>query len=238
MQDTSNIAGYDAIVASGDYSEEAKLVINEVEYGEDQMWKAKTDLALFENQNPTIGLAQIREINVLIPFPLQTIPRAAEIRLYTRVCKGANKSGWLPQGVFWIDSRSKDEDSEELTLHGFDAMLRAEADYPSSSLAWTDTSPNARAVLDEIASYMGVELDDRTKAAIPTSTQWIVPFPAQYTTREVLGSIAAMYGGSFIMSGEGKLLLVQMNALPEESNYIITDEGNTITFGGTRILRR
>lgn len=237
MQDTSSISNYDSIVASGDYSEEAKIVIDNVEYGEDQAWTAKTAIALFENRNPTIGLAQVREIDVRIPYPLVTIPRTAEIRMYTRLIKGSTKSGWLPKGVFYIDSRVKDEDSEELSIHGYDAMLRAEADYPSSALAWTSTSPNARAVLNEIAAYMGVDLDDRTKAAIPTNTPYIVGFPAQYTIREVLGSIAAMYCGNFIMSDEGKLLLVGFNDLPEETRYLITNSGNYITFGGYRILR-
>ena len=127
---------------------------------------------------------------------------------------------------------------ERTYCHGYDEMMLTEQDYPSSTLEWSETSPKARAVLDEIASAIGVELDDRTKAAFPSGSGYVVGFPAGYTMREVLCSIGAMYGGSFCMSDEGKLLFIGLTELPEETNYLITQNGNFITFGGTRILLR
>lgn len=151
------------------------------------------------------------------------------------------ESEWIQKGVFRIDTRETDEHvlgENVLRIHGYDEMMLTEQDYPSSTLEWSETSPKARAVLDEIASAIDVELDDRTKAAFPTGSGYVVGFPAGYTMREVLCSIGAMYGGSFCMSDEGKLLFIGLTELPEETNYLITQTGNFITFGGTRILLR
>jgi hypothetical protein len=54
--------------------------------------------------------------------------------------------------------------------------------------------------------------------------------------REVLGFIAAMYGGNWVITKEGKLSLITLAGLPEETNYLVTNFGNPITFGGDRIL--
>ncbi len=52
------------------------------------------------------------------------------------------------------------------------------------------------------------------------------------------GKIAAMHGGSFCMSDEGKLLYIGFTELPNETYYLVTQTGNHITFGGKRILLR
>jgi hypothetical protein len=45
-----------------------------------------------------------------------------------------------------------------------------------------------------------------------------------------------MYVGAFIMTDEGKLRLVSILELPPETNYLIDEVGDAITFGGDRIL--
>lgn len=240
MQDTSRVENYDAIISSGEYYTETKVKINGVEYGEDMLVSVSSNAALFGDQNPTVGTAIAREIDFEMRYPNETIPKTAEIRVYIRIYNDELVSGWIPKGVFRIDTRGKVEgdDSEHLPIHGYDDMLKTEQDYPSSQLEWSETSPNERAVLDEIAAAIGVELDDRTKAAFLENSGYIVGFPAGYTMREVLCSIGAMHGGSFCMSDEGKLLFVGLTDLPEETNYLITQTGNYITFGGKRILLR
>ena len=238
MQDTSNIENYDAIVAAGEYYTETKVTVNGVEYGETQLFSVNTDRFLFGDQNPTFGTAIAAEVNIEMVYPEVEIPRMAEIRPYVRIYNSSLVSGWLPKGVYRIDTREKVEWANRFKIHGYDDMLKTEQDYPSSQLEWSETSPKARAVLDEIAAAIGVELDDRTKAAFPENSGYIVGFPAGYTMREVLCSIGAMHGGSFCMSDEGKLLFVGFTDLPEETNYLITQTGNYITFGGKRILLR
>ena len=63
-----------------------------------------------------------------------------------------------------------------------------------------------------------------------------VQYPAEYSCREVLGFIAAMYAGCFVISDLGELRLVALNSIPPETRRLITKDGFAITFGGVRIL--
>lgn len=238
MQNTSNVENYDDIIAAGNYSVETKVNINGVDYDEYSLFSVKTTKILFGEENPTFGTAIAAEIDMEMTYPAATIPKMAEIRPYVRIYNDELKSGWIPKGVFRIDTREKIDGADVLHIHGYDDMMKADQDYPSSTLEWSDISPNVRAVIDEIADAIGVELDNRTKAAFPVGTGYIVGFPIQYTMREVLCSIGAMYGGSFCMSDEGKLLFIGLTELPTETFYLITQTGNSITFGGDRILLR
>ena len=238
MHDTSNIPNYDAIIDSGNYFSEVKVSINGVEYGEDSLISVQTSKVLFGDNNPTFGTAISADITVEMMYPTEIIPRMAEVIPSVRISNGNLVSGWIQKGVFRIDTRELVNGTNTLRIHGYDDMMKADQDYPSSTLTWSNTSPRERAVLDEIASAIGVELDDRTKAVFPVGAGYIVSFPAQYTMREVLCSIGAMHAGSFCMSEDGKLLFIGITDLPEETNYLITMSGSYITFGGTRILLR
>ena len=52
----------------------------------------------------------------------------------------------------------------------------------------------------------------------------------------MLRYIAAAHAGNWIMSDAGELRLIKINELPEETNYLIDEIGDWITFGGDRIL--
>lgn len=143
-------------------------------------------------------------------------------------------SEWLPKGVFHIDTRETSRNGnglDILSIHGYDAMLFAEQLYPSTTHEWpmVDT-----AVVQEMAAAMGVTVDPRTYDMMTSG--YMVPLPGSYTIREVLGYIASMYVGSFIMTENGLLRLVSILELPEETNYLIDNAGDAIVFGGDRIL--
>jgi hypothetical protein len=77
-------------------------------------------------------------------------------------------------------------------------------------------------------------VDPRTVAIMKKG--YMVQYPAEYSQRETLGFLAAMYAGSFIMSDSGELRLVQFSSLAKETSYLIDNAGFVITFGGDRIL--
>jgi hypothetical protein len=144
------------------------------------------------------------------------------------------QSEWIPQGVYYIDTReiTQNEDGlDVLTIHGFDAMLKAEQDYASNAVIGDNYDT---AYVRAIANAIGVEVDDRTWELMGTG--FIVPFPLGYTMREILGFIAASYVGCFIMTDEGKLRLVSMTDLPAETNLLIDSVGDVILVGGDSIL--
>ena len=144
------------------------------------------------------------------------------------------ESEWIPQGVFYIDTRevtANQDGLDVLTIHGYDAMLKAEQEYASNAVVGDNYDT---AYVRAIANAIGVEVDDRTWELMGTG--YIVPFPLGYTMREILGYIAASYVGCFVMTDEGKLRLVSMTDLPAETNLLIDSVGDVILVGGDSIL--
>ena len=144
-------------------------------------------------------------------------------------------SEWIPQGVFFIDTREITANVDgvpTITLHGFDAMLKAEQEYASNDIVGDapDTS-----VVQAIADKIGVEVDARTWDIM---RGYIIPFPVGYTMREILGYIAASYAGFFVINELGKLMLVSLLGLPVKNIHaLLGDEnGDAILFGGVGII--
>lgn len=222
-------------IVQGDYSTNYKIVLNNVEYAQNHIWSGRIRRNIFQD-NPVIGKAIVGEIDVTIDFPNEEVPIRAKIEPYVQVEDMAgNTSGWLRKGIYYIDTREKEEGIDKLHLHGYDDMIKADTMYDGSSLAWPATK---RQVLNEIASFMGVQLDARTQTAFPNDSDYCVKMPTNYTYREVLGFIGSMKCGNFCMSDNGELLFIGLNDLPDETFYLISESGSYITFGGTKILIR
>lgn len=139
-------------------------------------------------------------------------------------------SEWLQNGVYYIDTRQHISGSfNTLRIHGYDATLKAEADYPSTNHAWPYAD---NLVVEEIAQTIGVTVDSRTWNCI--NGTYDVQLPTNYTMREVLESIASSYCGNFVMSAEGKLLFVPLYGFdPDIDGYYLADEDdNALDFGG------
>lgn len=118
-------------------------------------------------------------------------------------------------------------------MEAFDAMRKAERVWtPDQSLTFPMTAPNAVA---EIARIMQVQVDPRTQL----DPAYTIDYPANdYTLRDELRFIAAAHAGNWVVTGEGKLLLVPLLSAPPETFYLVTEYGEPITFGGVRILVR
>lgn len=101
---------------------------------------------------------------------------------------------------------------------------------PDQSLNFPMTMPDA---VNIFCQLMGVELDSRTVL----NSSYTIDYPANdYTIRNELCFIAAAHGGNWIITDAGELLLIPLLSMPTETNHLITDAGNAITFGGVRIL--
>lgn len=230
MQSTSAL--YNNIVA-GEHEFQFRLIIDGVgTFGEDQIESISTSIQMFDG-TPDVGKAVAGEVTISMLLPNAAIPKMAVLRPQTRAVNATRQSEWIPQGVYYIDTRERTKNNDGLdilTIHGYDAMLRAEQMYAGRI---TGNSTDIQMV-NEIAYQMGVSVDARTTALMTNA--YTIPLPTGYSYREVLGYIASMYVGCFIMSDEGKLRLVSLLELPHETNYLIDQIGNAITFGGDRIL--
>lgn len=232
MQTTSAL--YQSIISGDNHWFETRLVIDGVGiFGETGLFSISTSHQMFHG-TPTIGSAVAGEINVKMVYPQNvTIPTMAKLMPQVRVCNESQQSEWIAQGIYYIDTREKtvsDANEDVLVLHGYDAMLKAEQMYNGDILGdSTDVE-----MVDEIASQLSLAVDSRTYDLMTAA--YTIPLPVGYTYREILGYIAAMYVGCFIISETGELRLVSILELPPETNYLIDKEGNAITFGGDRIL--
>lgn len=230
MQPTNAL--YQSILA-GDHWFETKLVIDNVGTFTETSLSSIRTTSIAINGKPEIGKAVAGEIEVKLLNPSSAIPRMATLRPYIRARNATQTSDWFPQGVYFIDTReitNNDDGLSILTLHGYDAMMKAEQDYPSTSHSWPyrDTL-----VVAEIASAMGVTVDSRTNDFL--TSRYMIDLPLGYTMRETLEHIATMYAGNFVMSNEGKLLFVPLYGLNSDEwltgNYLADEDGNALTFG-------
>ena len=233
---------YNTIIAQTNHWFDTRVRINGVYYGEDKLMSVTATNRIFGAEQPTVGGCISGELEVKMLAPTVAIPRMAEVRPYVRVTDGTQTSEWIPQGVFYIDTREtthNDNGLDILTIHCYDAMLKAETDYPSTSTSFPKSDVN---VVKEIAKTMGLQssitatsgIDPRTLTLMNKNYQ--IGLPVGYSMREVLSRIAAMYAGNWIMNYEGKLRLVTLTELPEETNYLIDETNSAITFGGDRVL--
>lgn len=202
-------------------------------YGQNLLISCQTSRAIFADSSPSVGCCVSGTIKVQMLKPAGDIPRMARLVPYVRLTDGVRHSEWIQKGVYFLDTReiSKETELEIITLTGYDAMLKGEQYYPPSTLSWP--APDVD-VVQEIAEAMGVQVDKRTWDVMTRS--YLIEYPAEYTCREVLGYIAASYGGNFVMSDIGELLLIGFAAIPKETNLLIDHAGDQITFGGDRII--
>ena len=199
--------------------------INGVWYGPEQEVQHDTEVALYEDFG--IGNAYIGALN--LGLYADNIPKGAEIKRYIRLVNGDTVSERIPKGIFYANRRPSEDGYWQ--IEAFDAMRKAEIVWePDQSLSFPLSMPAAVA---EFARIMGVEVDPRTVL----NSSYTIDYPAnEYTIRNELCYIAAAHGGNWIISDAGKLWLVPLLSMPEQTNYLVTDTGSAITFGGVRIL--
>lgn len=203
-------------------------------YDESVLSEVSTSGALFSSNEPEAGACVSREVTLKMLHPSGNITGMERISVYSRITDGKRHSEWLHQGVFYLDSAEEaagDGDVRWIDIHGYDAMMFAEQDYPAATkLDWPATDID---VVREIATAMNVSVDSRTVEIMTGGyqVQWTT-----YSLREYLSYIAAMYAGCFIISETGELRLVCFWGIPKETRYLIDNSGYAITFGGDRIL--
>ena len=195
------------LFADGAHRTETKLVIAGTEYGEDSIVQqsVRVDGALYSTFG--IGNCCARQIEFSL-YPQGTIPRQAKIELYARLTRGAQASEWIKKGEFFFSTRKTDYATGVLTVRGYDAMLKAEETWLDASYdEKTWPMPAAEAAAD-IAGRMGVEVDARTQLSAAFPVLYPVDEAGDMTMREALGRIAVANAGNWIITDEGKLLLV------------------------------
>lgn len=173
---------------------------------------------------PKVGSCIAGTLKLTILDPNEQIPRMAEIKPFVRLSNDDEATEWYPQGVFYVDTRKRINDGKIATMafEAFDAMLKTEQDCPASG---TDIT-----VVNSIASMIGVTVDASVTNAITNGYSVASTYKNNNTAREVLGFIAAAYGGAFFIGNDGSLKFATMY-LPVDTNFLVNEDGDEIMFG-------
>lgn len=205
-------------------------------YMNDTLISVRTRPRLF-GKAPTVGSVTVGELNMSVLADTDSIPRASKIELYARLTDGTRYSEWIRKGVFFIHTRKYDRQSGVLTIHGYDALAKAGADFAQSGDQGRWPMADIAAV-DEICRRIGVSLDSRTRAIL--TRRYLVQYPGYgedaYSLRDTLGFVGSMYAGNWIIADTGELRLVLLGDIPDETHYLIEEHGDVILIGGVRIL--
>ncbi len=199
--------------------------INGVWYGPEAEVAHSVSSSLFES----FGIGNAMSATLTMSLYASEIPRGAVIKRYVRLTNGVQTSEWLPKGVFFANRRTVDDGL--WSVEAYDAMLKADITWtPRKGFTWPCTM---QAAAEDIAAAMGVELDERNVYQPYTMDA----YPAgEYMRRDALRDIAAAHGGNWYISDAGKLRLVPLISFPPETNYLVTEHGDAILFGGMKIL--
>lgn len=220
---------YKDILKDPDRRVEYRLDIGKTQYGMGNMLSLGVHYQLFPQDTLSIGGAVSAELDITLRGVAEEPEVAGQVRLYVRVVSGDRVSEWLPHGVFFVDTRARDYVTDTLTLHCYDVLIMAEYEWePDQSLEFPLLMSTAA---EEIATELGTSLDPRC-----TFADYTMEYPVGLTLRGVLQEIAAAHGGNWIATYEGKLLLVALDSLPEETWYLVREDGTPINFGGAVIL--
>lgn len=242
MQTTSAL--YKQIIATEPHWFETYITVNGNTVNENEIFSLDRSRPGMSQNYPSIGGALSSTLTLTILNPSFSIQKMAEIKVYYRaVCEETSGSSstttkvseWIKAGTYYIDTRSHNQSYNgigTLDISAFDAMMKAEKDYPDTTHDWPYTDIS---VVAEIASTIGVTVDSRTYQFLTAGYQ--IEAPTGYVMREVLERIAAMYGGNFVITAENKLLFVPLYGLDPEENLTgsyLAVEGSTdaLTFGG------
>lgn len=233
MQTTSELYNsilqkpYDVETKLDIYTEDGETLVGS--YGEDVLARLVTVGKLFSS--PSVGNAVGREIDVQMLMPNETLPRMAVLKPSVRIRYGTDISEWIQKGVYFIDTRSTDEQTGVLTIHGYDAMLKTEQTYCGEGNVgeWPRTMST---VVNDICAKIGVTLDSRTTI----SNEYVCQLDTTLSMRKYLSYIAVAHGGNWIMTDKGELRLIGLADIPPEINYLMTENGETILFGDIRLL--
>lgn len=201
-----------------------KVEIADITYYKSDISSVAIKRPLFDKLS--VGNACSAELDISI-WPISTIPKMAKLVPWVRE---DDTSSWTKLGDFYIYTR---EITDELMhIVAYDSMMRAEQIWiPDQSLEFPMSMVSA---VNTIAGIMGISVDSRTRI----NSSYTIDYPANdYTLRDILGYIAAANSGNWIITASGQLLLVPLfSSMPTETNYLIDERGNSITFGGVRII--
>ena len=216
---------------SSDHKTEYRIDINGISYyAEDMKNTPVINKPLIEK--PAIGRVCTGSLKVSV-YPKEDIPKAALVNAYCRLVSldGETVSEWLPQGKYYISSRSG---TNPLTLDCKDYMIRSGVTYQDKT-TFEEWPQYMSDVLTEICSIMDVQLDSRTEII----SGYYIDYPNEDTLiSEVLSIIAIANGGNWIMTEAGMLRLIRLASPGAAVQTLGTEHRGFKSLGKTQLISK
>ena len=192
---------------------DVKFTINDVEYLNDAIYPSALSRRMFANDEPAVGSVVQSTFSSSVVLK-SDIPKHATVKVYNRVVHPDNgeASEWIRRGEFYINSRRGYTAGSVLEFAAKDAIGKTNKSYKDYT-GFTSWPQNENAVVAEIAQIIGVTVDVRTVLA-----GYSVPYPNDYTMREILGYIAAANGGNWTITDVSTLRLVKLTGNADDLN--------------------
>lgn len=206
------------------------------DYYEDSYVSARVTRSLYSNN--IIGGTFSASLDLILKdVESDSIPKMAQIKLSVRLVSpvlGAS-SEWIPKGTFWINTRTKNKADGTIEFQCVDAMMFGEQLFygENDDIIWNNET--MRTVAKMCAKRMGITLEDPLQFFNQAPYILTAP-PIGWTIRQILSGIAVAHCGNIIVTENNQLRLVPLYSIPEETNYLINENGEAIMFGGDRIL--
>ena len=209
-------ANWERLAVRGEFSMNTVAVINGVTY--DTITAPVIKSALLSDSNVGVGNC----IASTLEFTVKTrdsIPKSAQIVIKSSISDGTTTTSTMDFGTFWVNERTVEDDL--ITLKCYDAMMMGNQAYSddSQSLNWPKPMTT---VVNRICQQMGVQLDARTVIRTGGDYECTKPNDDE-TLLDVLGYIAGMHGGNWIITPENKLRLVTLVSPCDETFDVVDD---------------
>lgn len=211
---------------------ETKVIINGVEYTEG-IQSCERTRALFTSETLSFGGCYSSNLELTITgVDPDTVPKNAEIQVKARVSSFdfLRQSEWIPQGTYFISKRKHAAGTTAFSC--YDALMKTNVVYIPEVGDIGYWPRKMSDVVKEIFAARGITMDDRTVL----NDTYMMEFPNDYTEREILGYVAAAHCGNWIMTLEGKALLVTIDMLPSGTSLLIDNFGSRLVFGEGGII--
>lgn len=209
-------ANWERLAVRGEFSMNTVAVINGVTY--DTITAPVIKSALLSDSNVGVGncIASTLEFTVMTR---DSIPKSAQIVIKSSISDGTTTTSTMDFGTFWVNERTVEDDL--ITLKCYDAMMMGNQAYSddSQSLNWPKPMTT---VVNRICQQMGVQLDARTVIRTGGDYECTKPNDDE-TLLDVLGYIAGMHGGNWIITPENKLRLVTLVSPCDETFDVVDD---------------
>lgn len=239
---------------SGNYQKQFRLIVKTMDgtttagtFDGEKIIEVKPYQSIYGDSTFTIGATVSSEIDLtIIPTDangnIVTIPTTAQITLQGRLFQTESEySAWCQLGVYYVDTRSTDKETGYLTIHGYDAMQKANNALYELGVSSSDTFPcTYRTMAQRIATAIGSELESTSQITTAFSFPTLASVQG-YSMRELLSAIAMSGCWTFadVEKTDGwhnVLRLVKPSDIPEEGNVLIDHYGNELVFGGDKII--